>query len=66
MQYGSRPRAEHGDRYADGFERKLLVGVGYRAQAQGHAVNLSLGFSHPVVYQLPKGLTLRPRRRRRS
>ena len=41
----------------DGFERKLqLVGVGYRAQAQGRAVNLSLGFSHPVVYQLPEGI----------
>ena len=41
----------------EGFERKLqLVGVGYRAQAQGRAVNLSLGFSHPVVYQLPEGI----------
>ena len=41
----------------DGFERKLqLVGVGYRAQAQGRAVNLSLGFSHQVVYQLPEGI----------
>jgi large subunit ribosomal protein L6 len=40
-----------------GFERKLnLVGVGYRAQAQGDAVNLTLGFSHPVVYKLPKGV----------
>jgi len=40
-----------------GFERKLtLVGVGYRAQAQGDKVNLTLGFSHPVVHQLPKGV----------
>jgi large subunit ribosomal protein L6 len=41
-----------------GFERKLnIVGVGYRAQAQGGKVNLSLGFSHPVVYELPDGVT---------
>ena len=41
-----------------GFERKLnLVGVGYRAQAQGDKLNLSLGFSHPVVHQMPKGVT---------
>lgn len=40
-----------------GFERKLtLVGVGYRAQAQGDALNLSLGFSHPIVHKLPKGI----------
>ncbi|MDR2925120.1 MAG: 50S ribosomal protein L6 [Azoarcus sp.] len=40
-----------------GFEKKLnLVGVGYRAQAQGDKLNLSLGFSHPVVYQLPDGI----------
>jgi large subunit ribosomal protein L6 len=40
-----------------GFERKLsLVGVGYRAQAQGDALNLSLGFSHPVVHKMPKGV----------
>jgi large subunit ribosomal protein L6 len=40
-----------------GFERKLnLVGVGYRAQAQGDVVNLTLGFSHPVVYKLPAGV----------
>ena len=43
---------------SDGFEKKLqLVGVGYRAQAQGKALNLSLGFSHPVVYNLPDGIT---------
>ena len=42
-----------------GFERKLnLVGVGYRAQAQGDKLNLSLGFSHPVVHQMPKGITV--------
>lgn len=41
-----------------GFERKLeLVGVGYRAQAQGKVLNLSLGFSHPVAYELPEGVT---------
>jgi len=41
-----------------GFEKKLaLVGVGYRAQAQGNKVNLSLGFSHPVVHALPEGVT---------
>jgi large subunit ribosomal protein L6 len=40
-----------------GFERKLtLVGVGYRAQAQGDSINLALGFSHPVVHKLPKGV----------
>ena len=42
-----------------GFERKLnLVGVGYRAQAQGASLNLSLGFSHPVVHQMPAGVTV--------
>ena len=42
----------------EGFSRKLtLVGVGYRAQVAGDKVNLSLGFSHPVVHQLPKGVT---------
>ena len=40
-----------------GFERKLtLVGVGYRAQAQGNKLNLSLGFSHPVVHEMPEGV----------
>ena len=39
-----------------GYERKLeLVGVGYRAQAQGKNLNLTLGFSHPVVYEVPEG-----------
>ncbi|HMV37597.1 50S ribosomal protein L6 [Plasticicumulans sp.] len=42
-----------------GFERKLqLVGVGYRAQAQGAALNLTLGFSHPVVFDVPQGITV--------
>jgi large subunit ribosomal protein L6 len=40
-----------------GFERKLLlVGVGYRAQAQGDKLNLTLGFSHPVVHPMPVGI----------
>lgn len=43
----------------DGFERKLeLVGVGYRAQAQGNKLNLTLGFSHPVVYEVPEGVSV--------
>lgn len=42
-----------------GFERKLeLVGVGYRAQAQGRKLNLTLGFSHPVAYAVPEGITI--------
>ncbi len=42
-----------------GYERKLeLVGVGYRAQAQGKNLNLTLGFSHPVVYVAPEGTTM--------
>jgi large subunit ribosomal protein L6 len=42
-----------------GYERKLeLVGVGYRAQAQGKNLNLTLGFSHPVVYVAPEGITV--------
>ena len=41
-----------------GFERKLqLVGVGYRAQVKGSTLNLTLGFSHPVEYQLPSGVS---------
>lgn len=40
-----------------GFEKKLqLVGVGYRAQAAGDTLNLSLGFSHPVAHQMPAGV----------
>jgi len=42
-----------------GFEKKLqLVGVGYRAQAQGKTLNLSLGFSHPVNFPVPDGITI--------
>ncbi len=42
---------------SEGWSKKLtLVGVGYRAQAQGDKLNLSLGFSHPVIYQLPAGI----------
>ncbi len=42
-----------------GFERRLqLVGVGYRAQAQGNALNLSLGFSHPVEFEVPADVTI--------
>ncbi len=41
----------------DGFEKKLqLIGVGYRAQVQGKKLNLSLGFSHPVDFELPEGV----------
>ena len=40
-----------------GFEKRLaLVGVGFRAQAQGDKLNLALGYSHPVVHQMPKGI----------
>jgi len=42
-----------------GYERKLeLVGVGYRAQAQGKVLNLQLGLSHPVAYPVPPGITI--------
>lgn len=44
---------------SEGFERKLeLVGVGYRAAMQGKDLNLSLGFSHPVLFQAPEGITI--------
>lgn len=44
---------------SEGFEKKLqLVGVGYRAQAQGKVLNLTLGFSHPVNHELPDGITV--------
>jgi len=44
---------------SEGFERKLdLVGVGYRAQAQGSTLNLTLGFSHPIAYAVPEGITI--------
>lgn len=43
----------------DGFERKLeLHGVGYRAAMQGTSLNLTLGFSHPVLYEPPVGITI--------
>ena len=43
----------------DGFEKKLaLVGVGYRAQSQGKSLSLALGFSHPIEYQAPEGITI--------
>ncbi len=43
---------------SDGFEKKLeLVGVGYRAQVKGKTVNMTLGFSHPIDYTLPEGVT---------
>lgn len=43
---------------SEGFERRLqLIGVGYRAQAAGNMVNLNLGFSHPIAYNLPEGVT---------
>jgi large subunit ribosomal protein L6 len=42
----------------DGFERKLeIVGIGYRAQMQGKSIQLALGFSHPVIFPLPDGIT---------
>jgi large subunit ribosomal protein L6 len=44
---------------SNGYQRKLeLVGVGYRAAAQGRDLNLTLGFSHPVVYTAPEGITI--------
>jgi large subunit ribosomal protein L6 len=40
------------------FERKLeIVGIGYRAQVQGRAIQLALGYSHPVIFPLPDGIT---------
>jgi large subunit ribosomal protein L6 len=42
----------------DGFERKLeIVGIGYRAQMQGKAIQLALGYSHPIIFALPEGIT---------
>ncbi len=44
---------------SQGFSRKLtLVGVGYKAQAQGTALNLELGYSHPIVHRMPAGITV--------
>lgn len=49
--------AVHG--VSQGFQKKLeLVGVGYRAQAQGKVLNLTLGFSHPVNYPIPEGINI--------
>ncbi len=46
------------DGVSNGFEKRLtLIGVGYRAKAQGNKIDLSLGFSHPVQHQLPEGIT---------
>ncbi len=43
----------------EGYEKKLeLVGVGYRAQAQGKKLNMTLGFSHPIVFDIPEGVTV--------
>jgi large subunit ribosomal protein L6 len=43
----------------DGFERKLeIVGIGYRAQVQGRAIQLALGYSHPIIFPLPEGVTV--------
>ena len=44
---------------SDGYERKLeLVGVGYRASMAGKSLNIALGFSHPVVFEAPEGITI--------
>ena len=44
---------------SEGFERKLtLVGVGYRAQAKGQVLQLTLGYSHPIDYELPEGIAV--------
>jgi large subunit ribosomal protein L6 len=44
---------------SEGFEKKLdLIGVGYRAAAQGKKLNLTLGFSHPIVYDVPEGISI--------
>jgi large subunit ribosomal protein L6 len=44
---------------SEGFSKKLqLVGVGYRAQGKGKVLNLSLGFSHPIDYPVPEGITI--------
>ena len=43
----------------EGFEKKLkLIGVGYRAQVQGKKLNLTLGFSHPIEFEIPEGVTI--------
>src|SRR5215831_18361295 len=46
------------DGVTKGFERKLEInGVGYKAEVAGDKLNMALGFSHPIAYQLPKGIT---------
>jgi hypothetical protein len=51
----------------DGYERKLEInGVGYRAAMQGQNLQLALGFSHDVVYQVPEGVNIRATRSRRK
>lgn len=43
----------------NGFEKKLqLIGIGYRAQIQGSVLNLTLGFSHPILFKIPNGITI--------
>ena len=55
----ARARRQYGQGCHPGLREKLsLVGVGYRAQAAGDKINLSLGFSHPVVHLMPKGVTV--------
>ena len=50
-------RRHHRQSVTEGFEKKLsLVGVGYKAQAQGSVLNLTLGFSHPVAHKMPAGI----------
>ena len=57
VRHDARAGRQHGQGVTKGFEKKLtLVGVGYRAQAQGDKLNLTLGFSHPVVHEMPKGI----------
>jgi large subunit ribosomal protein L6 len=45
---------------SEGFTKKLeIIGVGYKADVQGSTVNLALGFSHPIKYDLPEGITVK-------
>ena len=44
---------------SEGFERKLeIIGVGYRAAVSGKTLNLTLGFSHPITFKIPEGITI--------
>ncbi len=53
------PDRQHGVGVTDGFAKKLtLVGVGYRAQVQGETLTLALGYSHPIEYKAPNGVTI--------